>query len=376
MLAEAAPIRLMIDKSIRRLSSINGSASSSRVINLVKLHQAYSNLEEYSENPLFFSSLLNRSIILKHRLRANELDLFEDHRSVVTKIILPMDRNDLRIGGQYVFLGQKGEDIALSYLTNDGSAEGARDRKTLSILDSLPSFDPFLVREHLRRQGLAPAACYFSISSADSKRMHGFIEDEIRTLAGLSLGGDVRVHASIAALASKLMSNETAAEMDPLRVAMKMDRESFVDGLFAWKGLLYYKWVLTDLNSQLPRVIEEISSVAPAVRTNGEVCRKIRIAQKRISMSVGSSLAKARIILNFYDRAFNGLTHRNKPLEFRDFLLEAPHLFIELGDTLGILSHVVSYWRYRFPRGASIQVGEAELAEILFEFEAGLTGGT
>lgn len=320
--------------------------------------------------------MLNRSIILKHRLRTNELDLFEEQRSVVTKIILPMDRNDLRIGGQYIFLGQKGEDVALSYLTNDGTPEGARDRKTLMVLDHLPSFDPFLVREHLRRQGLVPAACYFSISPADSKRMLSFVEDEIRELAGLSLGGDVKVHATIAALASKLMSNETASEMDPLRMAMKMDRESFIDGLFAWKGLLYYKWVLTDLNAQLPSVIEEICSISPSVRTNREMSRQIRASQKRVSTSVGVSLSKAKTILNFYDRAFKGLTQRNRPLEFRDFLLEAPQLFVELGEMLGVLSHVVSYWRYRFPKGASLKVGEEELSDLLGEFDAGLTGSS
>jgi hypothetical protein len=34
-----------------------------------------------------------------------------------------------------------------------------------------PSFDPFLLREHLRRRELRPADCYFAIAPADREQM-------------------------------------------------------------------------------------------------------------------------------------------------------------------------------------------------------------
>jgi hypothetical protein len=362
----------MVDRTIRKLSNINHSASTSRVLNLNKIYNMYGQDPDYAEKPLFNNRFLNQSIILKHRLRQEEMDLFEDHRSVVTKIILPIDRMDLRSGGQYLFLGQRGEDAVLSPFLNDATSMGAADRKVLAVLDSLPSFDPFLVREHLRRKGIEPAACYFNISAADQRRMLAFVEQEISELAGLSVSGSPRLHASVAALAVKLMSNEMAEEMEPLRAAMRMDQISFIDGLFAWKGLLYYKWVLTELNQQLPQVMSDLRRIKATGPIAADVRPYLSLARRRINTAVARNITVTRELLNVYDSAYTGLTRGNDPLAFRAFLINAPRFFLELGETLGVLSHVVSYWTFRFKKGAPSHINAAELNNILMDFDLSL----
>lgn len=364
----------MVDRALRKLSNINHSASTSRVLNLNKVYHNHGAEPAYAEKPLFHNRFLNQSIILKHRLRHNELELFEEHRSVATKIILPIDRLDLRAGGQYMFIGQRGEDAVLAGFLSDASPTGAADRKVLAVLDSLPSFDPFLVREHLRRQGFEPAACYFNISPADQRRMLGFVEQEISELAGLSVSGSPRLHESVAALAQKLMSNETAEEMEPLRAAMRMDRMTFIDGLFAWKGLLYYKWVLTELNQQIPQVMSELQAIKASGPVTADVTQYLGVARRRIKTAVARNILVTRKLLDVYDSAYRGLTRGGEPLAFREFLMNAPHFFLELGETLGVLSHVVSYWKFRFKKGAPTQVNAAELSDILMDFDLGLTG--
>ena len=54
--------------------------------------------------------------------------------------------------------------------------------------------------------------------------------------------------------------------------------------------------------------------------------------------------------------------------------MNAPHFFLELGETLGVLSHVVSYWKFRFKKGAPTQVNAIELNDILMDFDLGLAG--
>ena len=49
------------------------------------------------------------------------------------------------------------------------------------------------------------------------------------------------------------------------------------------------------------------------------------------------------------------LVEKQTPKTFRDFLLSAPHMFLELGEKLGAISHIVSFWRYRFPTGHARQ---------------------
>ena len=367
----------MIYRSIRKLDKINDTGSSMRVLDLVKINKVHGDTESYKKQPLFHSRILNQSIIIKHRLRANELEMFETPRAVATKLVIPIDRNDLRSGGQYLFLGQKGEQAAIDMVMNDQSVAGARDRRTLAILDALPSFDPFLVREHLRRDGVIPAACYFEISSADSARMLAFVRGEVAPLSHRSLGRSGRPAAAsgvdgTADLAQKLMANDLLDEMEPLRVALQMPPRQFADGIFAWRGMLYYKWVCSELREQMPDVISEIRTLKPYGYCDQQTLEGLAVARRGIAEAANRSLQKSLDILHIYDRAFSGLTERSKPLEFRDFLIEAPQLFTELGEMLSVLHHVVSFWHYRTANSLVVRITADELCDIVADFAEGL----
>ena len=63
------------------------------------------------------------------------------------------------------------------------------------------------------------------------------------------------------------------------------------------------------------------------------------------------------------------------PRSFRDFLLNAPRLFHDLGEHVGALQHIVSFWRFRFPTGTEGKITPTELCEIFTEFEHTLDFG-
>ena len=63
------------------------------------------------------------------------------------------------------------------------------------------------------------------------------------------------------------------------------------------------------------------------------------------------------------------------PKAFRDFLLSAPHLFLELGEKMGAISHIVSFWRYRFRKGVPPRADADELCAIFQDFESGFAAG-
>jgi hypothetical protein len=86
------------DRFIRCLSALS-NASSNRVLNLIKIAAANTENEKHQSAPLFESRILNNSIIIKHRLRADEVKLFVTRRALATKIIIPFERSDLRVGG-------------------------------------------------------------------------------------------------------------------------------------------------------------------------------------------------------------------------------------------------------------------------------------
>ena len=51
--------------------------------------------------------MINEAIILKHRLRADETDAFPPRRAIVTKMIIPFQKMDLRAGGRSFFVGER-----------------------------------------------------------------------------------------------------------------------------------------------------------------------------------------------------------------------------------------------------------------------------
>src|ERR1700744_4088791 len=156
---------MAVDRTIRSLVGIGG-ASSSRVLNLLAIGIAQAENPGYGSAPFFVSPILNHAIILKHRLRGDEVDLFAKRRVLATKIIIPFERSDLKVGGQSMFVGQRNFEMLLKTVGNyKDPSDMKQDLNVLYLIDSVPSLDPFLLREHLRTNTILPDACYFEIST-------------------------------------------------------------------------------------------------------------------------------------------------------------------------------------------------------------------
>jgi hypothetical protein len=69
------------DRSYRSFENLERSASTARVLNLLKIYREKGKTSEWQDRPLFFNPKLNRCLIIKHRLRRNEYDRFQDGRS-------------------------------------------------------------------------------------------------------------------------------------------------------------------------------------------------------------------------------------------------------------------------------------------------------
>jgi len=52
--------------------------------------------------------------------------------------------------------------------------------------------------------------------------------------------------------------------------------------------------------------------------------------------------------------------------------MSAPKLFLDIGDKMGAISHITSFWNYRFPAGAPRAAEAGELIAIFQDFSRGL----
>lgn len=359
------------DRTVRSLIALEQSASTARVLNLVATHRKLAQDETLSAKPFFGNRLLNHGILVKHRVRPHEREMFAKPVSTVTKIMVPMDGSDLRCGARFLMMGQKDFDAAAEQMFGHMVAPGTPDRHILELIDELPSLDPFLLREHLKRNGFEPARAYFAITDADIMRMYEFVRQEVMALVTLSSGeGGGREAAS--KLVEKLLSNTADDSFVALKETLKLSDKDYQDGVFCWRGFLYYKWVLSELTPQLSQVLVELAKCHPRGPQTPDTQRYLPEAKPRIEGAVTRALESVNAMLAVYDKAYRSLTLDGQPVAFRDFLLSAPAMFMDLGEQTGAVQHILSFWRYRFPANRPGLVSPEELMDIFLDFEDGL----
>ena len=286
--------------------------------------------------------------------------------------MIPIDASDLSLGARYVFIGQHQFKEALLESFGIAIDDASRDLRTLSVLDLTPTLDPFLLREQLRRFDLEPARCYFELSEADTARMFAFAQREIEALIRMSIEEPSVAEDRAARLTRKILANSADADLEPLRQTMQLDRPQFLEGAFCWKAFLYYKWQLGDILPRVAPVLHEIAQIQPLGPQSDEDRAYLVSARETLRKALIASCRAVKSTLAFYDNAYQRLTLQSDPGAFRDFLLKAPRLFNDLGERLGGIEHIVSFWRFRFPAGRRPVVTPSELAGVFMDFEGSL----
>ncbi|MGN6209727.1 hypothetical protein [Asticcacaulis sp.] len=359
------------NRDVRSLANLGETASTSRVLNLSAVHVNSAHEKDYQLRPFFRDSQMNKAILVKHTLRANERELFGRYRRTATKIILPFDATDLKLGGRSILVNQIGFDaFCRGYFGDDINANA--DVQILRLLDQLPSVDPFLVREHLSRHGYKPGACYLKISPYDIQRMIGFANEEIERLVRTAFSGSVG--GSAIKLAGKILANELDSELWPLKATLRMADDEFSDGIFSWRGFLYFKWRHIELQDEMRKVLEGLSTYQPIGACDDGTRDYLKEVRPRLAQRIVNAVASVGRTLNVYDRAYHALVHGENPGPFRRFLLDGPSLFFELGESIGILSHIASFWSYRMGQSMMTQrLTPFEYGDILMDFEDSLS---
>ena len=358
-----------VDRAVRSLGALQKSASTSRVLNLLAASVNQEDDPDYLIKPFFQNRILNESLVLKHKVRPDEQYVFKGKKHVATKIIIPFEKSDLRLGGRSFFVGQSGWMDMLQGLAAHGE-DLTRDVALLEAMEELPSLDPFILREHLRRRGFTIASSYFGISEADTVRMQAYVGSQIFKLIDMAFPG--AAEAKTGKLTAALLGNSIDERLEPLRPVMRLDAATFREGIFSWKGFLYYKWSLSDITPKLASVIKDIPMLQPSGRRDPDQLRYIEESRSRIVKAVKQRNMEVAEALKVYDDAYRDLTEHGKPMAFRDFLLNSPTMFLTLGERIGVISHIASFWRYRFADPKDLIAPIEEIFDILQDFESSL----
>ena len=362
----ARPVSNVDVRSLRRLHS---GASTSRVLNLLRLSEEAIEADAPLDPPLFATAALNRAFFVKHRLRADEGLQLSEGRSTVTKILIPIDPKDLRSGGRYLFIGQDEWLETLTDAVGTRLADRPEDLKVLKVLDTLPSFDPFILREKLHRVGSFPDARLFQLSTEAVNGMEAFVIDEIANLIQLSLGGG----SGSAQMVRKLLANDDGDELEPLRRTLRMGGDEFAEGMFCWRGFLYYKWVCVGMEAQILCTMRDMQGMMPRSRgPAGDANASLEQARRRVGRNLVTLFSRAAEFIAGYDEAYAVLIKAENPMAFRHFLLNSPVLFLQLGELIGTIEHVLQFWNYRCENQLASRMPMKELSDLIYDFDMDL----
>jgi hypothetical protein len=109
------------------------------------------------------------------------------------------------------------------------------------------------------------------------------------------------------------------------------------------------------------------------VRTSAEERQQLAESRRDILNKMTLALERVDETLLEYGVAFAALAD-GQPSAFRNFLLKAPSLFIPIGEAVGVIRHIDSFWRFRFPESTMPMMEADEAIEVLHDFEATIAG--
>jgi hypothetical protein len=154
-----------------------------------------------------------------------------------------------------------------------------------------------------------------------------------------------------------LLSDGDSADLAPLKATLKMDDEEFSEAMFAWKAFLYYRWRGQALAPALKVTLRSIAKLSSR-RCDAERLAFMVKARELLEGAITTAWREIGQMLKLYDTAYLGLTQEHKPENFRGFLSEGASLFIGLGERIGQLEQVVSFWSYRLDQHAAMSPDE------------------
>jgi len=82
---------------------------------------------------------------------------------------------------------------------------------------------------------------------------------------------------------------------------MRLEGEAYREGVFSWKGFLYYKWVLSDLAPKLGAVVKELPLLRATGHRDRDSVTYIEKARVRLLEAINQRRREVAAALQVYD---------------------------------------------------------------------------
>ena len=303
---------------------------------------------------LFQTPYLNRSILFKvvdteHRERVDPFDGYTA-KPVRTLLYFPYDPSKPANGGEafvYSPAALRRLHAARTNRFDEPCTRLAADVGTLELLDDVPTFSPFLLREAFDRCGRHLPEAYFRLDVQAAERLRQRLRVRVKPLILAALRDrGARIEAAVDRMVEVFLDPASGGEIGPLAAALRLDAAEAADVLAAWAGIAYFEDELARLTPHVRSFAAWLGS-APKPREylpaneSADVERQVVLARRAIR----AAWQELRGIFDRYQASYSTLVLDEDPRPFIAFLRSCRRHYWRSGDLAGRFEQAIHAWQ-------------------------------
>ncbi len=302
-----------------------------------------------AENPeaqLFFRCKpLNKLVLIKD----TDLQGYGSKASIGTKLYVPFNENDIYEGGRTVFVHDKMMPQALEDSFGAGALPPVsleEDLRILRILDSLPSMDPFLLKDVFIREKIEMNPAYFDVPADLWDQIELYILQGFEPLARAAFPDAIASDEMARKLIEKIWEGRDLDALRPLIMALRLPKGEELEIFAAWKGVIFYGFQrqrtlpsIGDMQSWIQEIKIPLAAVSSVERA------EIKAAIEEVKTSLQQEWGLADKVLKTYQEAYEKMFKEQAGSgDFVKFMQNSNQAYRTLGNSLGKVGHAVYCW--------------------------------
>ena len=350
----------------RDFSRLCSVASSDKVLNLSRAMPRTGIAPQRTDQPMFQHPVLNTAVYVKDRLGLAERLALPALHSIGTRIIFPTP-DGLDRPPHTALMEEERFSDRLIYILRGTPAPGPGDLRILEMLARMPSLNPLLIQDMVRRMGRETSAGYFRRASDYPESFRRFAKAELAEFSRMAVTDEITEDHLARGFIDKLLSPCPAERMEPLRIALRLDPDTFSVGLHAWCGILFYKWRLIEIEEQIQEAVRRVYAIAPignAVERAG-----ILVMQRRVTAGLRHAIQACKQQLSIRDRHMRSVTRMQHGGAFVRMLRQAPESFTPLAYQVDSLAKIIRIVNFRCHPARATRIVSHEAVAVLTEIE-------
>jgi hypothetical protein len=242
----------MVDRGrtlrVQKTGGAKGARINTRVFNCFRMTRLATQAGKLFR-PLFYTDTMNLCIISKEVVPSHMKSVLRPHQ-LATKVHFPYSDEYIvqeknRVGGKSVFVGEAGYERKLDdhFLGSQPEEVREHDIEVLKIFDSLPSLDPFLIRDKFEIHEIDIDETYLQIPMEEWQTIKSSIISKFRPLAKIATAGARSSPEDLEVITLRLVEKMWEAldveTLKPLTQALRINTDDAGALYYAWKGIVY-----------------------------------------------------------------------------------------------------------------------------------------